>query len=364
MKEEVFGYLLKPIRPQEFHVQLTKALESVTLRRENRAMRRRVPERSPWFIGQSPSVRRLLALVQQVAPTTSTVLLVGETGTGKELLAEEIHARSRRADGPLVRVNCAALAEDLIESELFGHVRGAFTGAIADRPGRFELADGGTLFLDGVGDMSLVTQQRLLRVLQRGELERVGSSKTIRVDVRLIAATNRDLRQAIAEGWFREDLFYRLCVIELNVPPLRERREDIPFLAQYFLREFEARVGKGVTAISPAAQEILSKYSWPGNVRELKHAIESAVIFCSGDTLLPEMLPQDILDASGLGRTSRQVRSEIRIPLGLTLKQAEWEIVRQTVAAVGGDKRRAGEVLGLSRSSLYRKLRRTREHGS
>jgi sigma-54 dependent transcriptional regulator, acetoin dehydrogenase operon transcriptional activator AcoR len=294
------------------------------------------------LVGRSPAMRALYEQIEDVAASEATVLLLGETGVGKELVAEAIHHASRRATGPLVKVNCSALSEGLLESELFGHVRGAFTGAMRDKVGRFELAGGGTIFLDEIGELSMSTQVKLLRVLQEKEIERVGEARTIPVDCRIMAATNRNLRALVARGTFREDLFYRLSVIPIHVPPLRERRADVPLLADHVLARFRAQEGKSIDGFAPDAIDCLLEYRWPGNVRELENAVAFAVIKCRGRRIVREHLPPEIRETGGTAqpRTEKISRSAIEAALQKT----------------GGNRLRAAKALGIGRATLYRKL--------
>ncbi len=336
-----FDYLSKPVRLRVLRAVLAKVRRSSAARAEDMA------DSGPRLEGESDAIQRVRELIGLAAPSRSTVLTTGETGTGKEIVAEMIHRQSPRAAGRLVRVNCAALPENLIESELFGHERGAFTGADRTREGRFEFANGGTLFLDEVSEMSWAAQARLLRVLQVGEFERVGSSQTYKTDVRVIAATNQDLRSLALEKRFREDLYYRLHVIEIHIPPLRERREDIPTLTRAFLTRLAVEAGKPIPAVSDPVWRAFHAYSWAGNVRELEHVIEHAFILSRGGEIGPEHLPAEI-------RPERP--RTIQIPVGTPLATAEKEIIRATLEAVDDDKREAARLLGLSRSALYRRL--------
>ncbi len=295
------------------------------------------------IIGAHPLVRRVVEKVETVAPSEASILILGESGTGKELVAHAVHRLSARQDGPFVKVNCAALADTLLESELFGHVRGAFTGAVKDRPGRFEAADGGTLFLDEIGETSPSLQVRLLRVLQEGEFERVGESRTRKADVRIVAATNRDLRREVAEGRFRDDLFYRLCVVPIQMPPLRERRDDIPLLVDHFLKRLAAKEGRR-KIVSPAVYPVLLHYAWPGNVRELENAVAHAYVCSAGDTLTPEALPEHLLAADPPPGTPDPAAEERRA-------------VRDALDATGWNKGEAAQRLGLSRTTLWRRMR-------
>jgi DNA-binding NtrC family response regulator len=300
------------------------------------------------LIGKSPRMQEIYALLKVLSDTDTGVLITGESGTGKELVAEALHHAGVRAARPLVKVNCSALTESLLESELFGHVKGAFTGALKDKVGRFQLADGGTIFLDEVGEMPLGTQIKLLRVLQEKEFERVGESSTIRVDVRVVAATNSDLKEKIAQREFREDLFYRLKVIELRLPPLRERREDIPLLTAHYLKIFNETFRRDLSGLDQEAMALFMRHPWPGNVRELKHALEHSFILCQGDQITPAHLPAEISEAAGDGRAACRGR-DAATPEGQELMDALRE--------AGGKKARAARKLGISRQTLYRRLR-------
>jgi two-component system, NtrC family, response regulator HydG len=306
----------------------------------------------PALLGRSPAIREVIDLVDRVGPSSATVLIQGESGTGKELVAHALQQRSLRAAAPFVKVNCAALPEGLMESELFGHERGAFTGAVRARKGRFELADGGTIFLDEIGDMSPGTQMKVLRVLQEGEIDRVGGTRTQHVDVRVIAATNIDLGRAVAERRFREDLYYRLRVIEIRLPPLRERKEDIPPLVELFVQRFAARNAKTVHGVHPEALELLLDHDWPGNVRELENAVERAVVLARGERLTRADFTSDL--------ERRRSRLAITFTIGTTLAQIERRMIAETLRYAGGDKRRAATLLGITARTIYRKLERRR----
>jgi transcriptional regulator with PAS, ATPase and Fis domain len=307
------------------------------------------------IIGVSEPIRRVIRLIGKIAATESTVLITGESGTGKELIANAIHFQSPRSRGPLVAVNSGAIPHELFESELFGHVRGAFTGANDDKKGLFEHADRGTVFLDEVGELPVPVQVKLLRVLQDGEIRRVGSARPIRVDVRVIAATNRDLKRAMEHGEFREDLFYRLNVLRLEIPPLRDRRDDIPVLARYFLAHFSERHRKDVHGFTARAQIVLLNYDYPGNVRELQNAIERGVVLADGPEITEHDLPPEMLE--------RQVPRLTHAPDGyypddLSLRQVEERHIRRVVQRLGGNTTRAAQALGISRATLWRKLKR------
>ena len=308
------------------------------------------------IIGRSPRMQRIFRFVSKIAPTESAVLLTGESGTGKELLARSIHFQSRRAHEPFLAINCGALPENLLESELFGHVRGSFTGATTDKKGMFEQADGGSLFLDEVGELPQTSQVKLLRALQDGEVRRVGSNSSIRVDVRIISATNRDLRRAMEEGGFREDLYYRLNVFQIEVPPLRERREDIPLLAGYFLDRYAAKMHKSLSGFSEEAQVRLVRYDYPGNVRELENALQRAVALAEDDVIRPEDLPPQMREAA---RPRIEAPKEaVHVPDGLTLEEVEAIYIQRTLERVAGNASEAARRLGISRSTLWRKLKK------
>jgi len=335
--------LLTTLRTQ---VELTRALRvTQRLEQENQSLRK---SGLPDLVAESPAMQPVLELMERIAPSDANVLVTGEHGTGKEVVARWIHAASRRRDRSLVVVNVGGLSEGVFESELFGHVKGAFTDAKTDRAGRFELADGGTLFLDEIANIGLSQQSRLLRVLQTGELERVGSSQTRRVNVRVIAATNADLKAEVSSGRFREDLLFRINTIEIRLPPLRERREDILPLAQYFLGRHSSRYGKPRAGFSDAAAQLLRGYDWPGNVRELDHAVERAVLLARLETL----------EVQDFALTATPGRPGIAEPTGMNLEEMEREAIRQALARHDGNVSLAAKALGLSRSALYRRLQR------
>jgi DNA-binding NtrC family response regulator len=348
MKLGAYDYLQKPFEVEELLVAVRRALEHQSLSRQHRYL---LSEREEEFghygiVGKSRAVSELLRRIELVARSKSTVLVTGESGTGKELVARAIHARSAQRDRPLIKVNCAAIPEGLLESELFGHVKGAFTGATASRRGRFALADGGTIFLDEIGTLGLAVQAKLLRVLQEREFEPVGSERTESVDVRVIAATNRDLRAMVGDGRFQEDLFYRLSVIPIELAPLRERREDIPLLVEHFLRKHAQRVGRRIDGIEPAALERLSAYRWPGNVRELENAVERAVVLTAGTVIdaasISMIEPPAGAGSEGLPSTR----------LHQNVEWAEQESVRRALSQAGGVKKDAADLLGISQRAL------------
>jgi len=357
MKAGAYDYLTKPLDIDELKLTVARGLRHAALEEENARLRALVGHDVDVsaIIGTSAPMRCVFEAIALVAPTEATVLILGESGTGKELVAQAIHANSPRRAAPFITVNCAALSETLLESELFGHERGAFTGATERRFGRFELAHGGTIFLDEIGELTPAAQTKLLRVLQSQEFERVGGSKTLRVDVRVLAATNKDLDAAVRAGHFREDLLYRLRVFPLTVPPLRARRDDIPLLAEHFLKRYAERHRRRLRGLTPRALDLLMRYEWPGNVRELAHSIERAVILARGEHLTPEELPPN-LRAIGSAREDTPPQ-EPPLPVGLTLKEVEREVIRKTLEHTGGNRTKAAEVLGISRATLHNKLK-------
>lgn len=353
-----YDYLIKPLDFDALKETLKKAIEHSRLGVENRELRRQFSEEnaSTEILGRSPAITSMLSMIRTVAPTEATVLITGESGTGKELVARALHAQSLRKDEPLVTVNCAALAETLLESELFGHEKGAFTGADKRREGRFKQADRGTLFLDEIGEMPIGVQAKLLRALQQGEIQRVGSDKSEHVDVRVIAATNRDLRKEVEERHFREDLYFRLNVISLEVPPLRQRKEDIPLLAAHFLSHYAERNHKNVKGFSAQCMDMLLHYDWPGNVRELQNAVERAVILCTGEYVTGPELPVNIakLAAEALPK-STDISSSLA---GLPLEEVERRAIEETLRETGDNKSAAARKLGITRATLHKKLRK------
>jgi two-component system, NtrC family, response regulator HydG len=364
MKDGAYDFITKPLKRQAVVKSVRRAIEKASLVAENRALRARLADLAPGgeggLLGAAPSFRAVLETLSQAAPTSATVLLVGESGTGKELAARLVHDRSPRATGPFVPIHCAAIPESILESELFGYERGAFTGATGRKEGRFERADGGTLFLDEVAEMAPSVQVKLLRVLQDGVVDRLGSTVPVRVDVRIVAATNKDLEKQVASGAFREDLYYRLAVLTVRLPPLRERREDVPLLAASFLRRLASKHGRAVSAFSPAAQAALEAASWPGNVRELLHAVERAVILAHGERIEVGDLPESVRDAVPTGgAASPAVGSPmLTVPLGTTMEEIERRVIRETLRQAHGDKTLAAQLLGIAPRTIYRKLDR------
>ncbi|MDD2966386.1 MAG: sigma-54 dependent transcriptional regulator [Desulfovibrionaceae bacterium] len=354
-----YDYLTKPLDFDALKNTLARALEHSRLTVENRELRRQLTESasSAEILGRSPRVRDMLQTISTVAPTEATVLITGESGTGKELVARALHFGSLRAAKPLVTVNCAALSENLLESELFGHERGAFTGADKRRDGRFVQADGGTLFLDEVGEIPLTLQAKLLRALQQGEVQRVGSDTPIMVDVRIIAATNRDLKQEVAERRFREDLYFRLNVISIEVPALRQRKEDIALLAAHFLQSFAQRNRKELKGFSPQALDALLRYDWPGNVRELQNAVERSVILSTGEYVGVRELPL-ALGAIVAEEETAQPQAEGTSLAGLPLDEVERRAILATLHTVDENKSEAARVLGITRATLHSKLKK------
>lgn len=353
MKSGASDFLLKPFSLDHLMTVVGKALEIRALRDENRQLKEELGVRYELdnIIGRSPSMREIFSTVMRVAPTRATVLLAGESGVGKDMIARAIHHHSPRAGRPFVKINCTALPENLMESELFGYEKGAFTGANVSKPGKFEQADTGTVFLDEIGDVPLPVQVKLLRILQEREFERLGSNKTRHIDVRVLAATNVDLRAALEEGTFREDLYYRLNVLPIDIPPLRERKEDIPFLAEHFVRKLAKDIGSPVQSISEGAIQRLSQYYWPGNVRELENVIERSMVLASGNTLEADDIR---LDVEAKARPASA--GDSFLPEGTTLEQHEQSIIREALKRANGNKSQAARLLGLTRNALRYRL--------
>ena len=355
IKRGAYDFLEKPLDRDKVLLAISRALQTRELAAENRHLKQQIEGRYE-MVGQSPVLSEIRNQIARVAPTNGRVLVLGESGTGKELIARAVHKMSHRAKNSFVKVNCAAIPEELIESELFGSDRGAFTGAVKTRDGKFLQADGGTLFLDEIGDMSLSVQAKVLRALEQGEFERVGGAKTFRVDVRVIAATNKNLHAEVEQGKFREDLYFRLNVVPLTAPPLRERREDIPALAEHFLKAYAEENGFLPKALSAEARDLLLQYDWPGNIRELKNLVERLSIMVSGDTIYPENLPTldgmtiprqpDSFPDLGAGKTLRQVREAV-----------ERHYIAQALARHRGNVTRASNALGIERTNLHKKIK-------
>jgi len=361
MKAGASDYVLKPFSLEEIKLIVGKELDVNRLREENRSLREALGQRYEFknIIAHSAKMQEVLGTVDRVAPTNSTVLLGGESGVGKDLIARAIHQHSRRASGPFVKINCTAIPENLLESELFGYEKGAFTGAVNSKPGKFELADKGTIFLDEIGDVPGTIQVKLLRVLQDREFERLGGTKTLKVDVRVVAATNQDLRAALEEGTFREDLYYRLNVVPISIPPLRDRKEDIPYLVDHFVERFARDSGKPIRGITPAAQQLLMEFHWPGNVREVENIIERAVALSVGDTLDVADIRLDLSPMkSGGAEAAPSALSAAGTfpPPGVTLEKFEDEIIQEAVRRANGNKSQAARLLGLSRNALRYRL--------
>ena len=366
VKLGAFDYLEKPFEQEQIRQVVAKALNTYALAR--RDARPEEPSGHGRFrlVGQSPAIRTIYGVVEKVANTPSTVLISGESGTGKELIARALHENSSRHAGPFIKINCAAIPKTLMESELFGYDKGAFTGAVGAKPGRFELAHGGTLFLDEIGEIPIEMQVKLLRVLQESEFERVGGIKTIKVDVRLVTATNRDLLAEVGAGAFREDLFYRLNVVPIHIPPLRERREDIPLLADHFIAKFNDRLKKEIAAITPEAIERLVAYQWPGNIRELENLMERTVLFCEGPEIRVSDLPPEVAGApQAVPAASHAPGEETLRPAPESLKEAvraetervERELIQRALDATGGNVTQAARKLKISRKSLQTKMK-------
>ncbi len=351
IREGAYDYVMKPIDLRHLRPLLERALDTKALQVEVHDLKKRLDDKYGMenIIGRSRPMMDVFERIRQVAPTRSVVLITGDRGTGKELVANAIHNLSPRRNRPFVKVNCAAITETLLESELFGHEKGAFTGAYSARKGRFELADGGTLLLDEVSEMSLTTQVKLLLVLQELEFERVGGSVTVRVDVRVLASTNSDLDELVAQGLFRQDLLYRLKVVPIHLPPLRERTEDIPLLVQAFFKRYPESDDMAAREVTPAAMQLLMQYPWPGNIREVQNVVENMVISSAGPLLDVDDLPSDIRSAVPSG-------GDGTFPVGITMREIEERAIRETLASVGGNRRAAAKILGIGLRTLHRKI--------
>lgn len=353
MRDGAFDFVTKPVNLDRLSLLVKRAISNRELYRQHTALKEEMEllkkkQKFGKIVGKSSRMKQVMDVVEQVADTRASVLITGESGVGKELIADALHDLSSRARQPYIKVHCAALSESLLESELFGHEKGSFTGAASRRRGRFELANKGTIFLDEIGEINAQLQIKLLRVLQERTFERVGGEDPISVDVRIITATNKDLSAEIQAGRFREDLFYRLNVVHVHVPPLRERKEDIPLLTTAFLKEFSDENGKNIQGISQKAGALLYNYTWPGNIRELRNCIESAVVLCRGDVIEVEDLPLSIRQGSE--------DEQIMIPVGMSLEEAQQKIIQATLSHYGGNKSRTAEVLNIGRKTLHRKL--------
>ncbi len=357
IKLGAYDYLTKPIIDDELRMSIERALKQQALQAENAALKKQLKQQNEFceIVGRDHQMQKVFELVEAVASTSTTVLVTGESGTGKTLVAHAIHQRSPRREGPFVEVSCGALPENLLESELFGHLKGSFTGAIADKQGRFLAADGGTIFLDEIDSASPALQVKLLRVLQERQFEPVGSNKTVTVNVRVIVATNKNLKKLVEEEKFRQDLFYRVNVVGIRLSPLRERVSDIPLLAEHFLDKFRALHQKEVRSISPETMTLLARYRWPGNVRELENAIERAVVLTRGETIMPSDLPADMTE-TGTGDESLNIADQSGTLEELILK-AEKQIIRRTLQRYEGNRQLTSKSLGISRTSLFRKMR-------
>jgi nitrogen regulation protein NR(I) len=367
LKAGAFDYITKPFEQEELRKVIAKAAKAHDLERQNVHEGAGEGERPP-LVGASPAMKTIYDMVARVADSPSTVLISGESGTGKELIAKALHRGSARRDKPLIKVNCAAIPKDLVESELFGYEKGAFTGAVGAKPGRFELADGGTLFLDEIGEIPVEIQVKLLRALQESEFERVGGIKTLKVDVRLIAATNRDLKALIADGRFREDLYYRLAVVPIELPPLRDRREDIPLLVQHFIAKYDRRLGKKVEGIEEEALQLLAAYAWPGNIRELENLMERSVLFADGPRIEASALPDALRERGGAVASPIAAvgpLGAIAAPSGASMKEIvrqaqaelERELITRALDETAGNVTRAAKRLQISRKSLQVKMK-------
>jgi DNA-binding NtrC family response regulator len=359
MKLGAFDFIEKPINPKVISLVVERALEKQTLILQNRDLRLKLEDKFHFknIIGRSEKMVKVFELIDHIAPYDSSVLIIGDSGTGKELIANAIHYHSPRGAMPFIKVSCASLSEGIIESELFGHEKGAFTGAISSRKGRFELAHNGTMFLDEVEDIPPSTQIKLLRVLQEGEFERVGGNRTIKVNIRIIAASNRDLQEAVRSGGFREDLYYRLNVVYIKLPPLKDRKDDLPFLVNFFIEKYNQKYRMKVKGISQRAMNLLMDYEWSGNVRELENTLESIMVINSPEVIDLPHLPQEIRDFEGRPEV-------IPIRIGTPLEEVEREMLIQTLRATKGNKRRAAQLLGINVRTIHRKMEGMEEFSS
>lgn len=354
MRHGAYDFLTKPLNLDQLGMIVKRALESREMKVQHEQLKQELADSSSLkeMIGKSAAMQKVQEMIRKVAPSRASVLITGESGVGKELVANAIHNLSPRKDKSFIKVHCAALSETLLESELFGHEKGAFTGAEKMQKGRFELAHGGTIFLDEIGEINQSVQIKILRVLQEKKFERVGGEQTIEVDVRIVAATNRNLEEEVKAGRFREDLYYRLNVVHIQVPPLRERKDDIPLLMAGFLEEFNKENGKEIKGLDGKAKAAMFRYSWPGNIRELRNCMESAVVMCSGDEISMQDLPPSVSASAGADGGENSVS----VPLGVTLEEADRLVIEANLAANRGNKSRTAEVLGIGRKTLQRKL--------
>ena len=354
MQDGAIDFFTKPVDLDHIMLTAKKALNNSKIIEQNIKLTQEITtlkqkaKLSKTIIGKSEKLTKMMSTIEQVAPTKATVLITGESGVGQELVADALHSLSDRKDGPFIKVHCASLSANLLESELFGHEKGSFTGAVSQKKGRFELANGGTIFLDEIGEIDANTQVKILRVLQEREFERVGGTQTIHTDVRVVAATNRNLEEEVKKGNFREDLYYRLNVVHIEVPPLRERKEDIPLLLNSFLNEFNSENSKNIEGFTPQARKLLCSYSWPGNIRQLRNSIESAVVLSRGKLIDVEDLPEQVVN--------HENESELSIKVGLSLDEAEKLFIMSTLDYCGGNKTKASEMLKIGRKTLHRKL--------
>lgn len=353
MNEGAYSFIEKPLDLEYFRAQVNRAAERSAILKQNQALQQQIIDQGGFegIIGSSPAMQKVVQTARQVAASDIPVLIMGESGTGKELIARAIHNNSRRRKQRLVALNCAGLSESILEDELFGHVRGAFTGAQTDREGRFEHADRGTLMLDEVGDMPAAMQAKLLRVLENGEVVRLGSNEPIKVDVRLISATNKKLDELVAERQFREDLYFRINGMTIHLPPLRERREDIPLLLLFFIQQAAEKYHKEIDGVTPEAQQVLMSYGWPGNVRQLRNVVERMVVLSTGPQIGVETLPPEIRPAGG------EVLGGMNNLVGISIEQAEKELIRNTLKLVSGNREQAAKILGIGERTLYRKIK-------
>jgi DNA-binding NtrC family response regulator len=364
IKQGAYDYLSKPVDPQRLKILLDQIVDKHDTQREVRALRRQLQDRGSFgkMIGSSVEMRKVYQMVEQAAPTQASILISGESGTGKELVAQTVHQLSQRNGQAFIPLNCAAIPDTLLESELFGHEKGAFTGAITRRQGAFELANRGTLFLDEIAEMTPATQAKLLRVLQERTFRTLGGQREQSVDIRVIAATNVDPPEAVRQGKLREDLFYRLNVFAIQLPPLRERKQDIPLLTQSFVREFSARNNRTVAGVSDRALALLEQHQWPGNVRELRNVMERAVIVSRSDMIEPSDLPQ--FASTGMSPAAAGTGGGPTLTAGTTVEEVERQLIEITLVHTGGNKTRAAEMLGISLKTLHNKLNRMKEEST